>query len=355
MTLERKTSGGIALALVAVFLVAGWWPFERHPPNRVGWLTGRPGLHFRPNAIAVDTAARPFGATGEATDAGFTLELWLEAERVSDDDCAHILTVHDGRMPSNLVLCQWQSELILRVRSAAGSVMEVGSPSALRVRQRRFVTVVADAHGTSFYLDGAPAGHFPSFMVPAGILEGRLLLGDSAVGKQGWTGNLMGLAIFDRALGAEEVARDYREWTGGESDRIRQASGVAALFTFDEHQGHDSYDAIARRHLSFPPDYGVVEKRWLARPWEPGRFESLGAGDLVLNVLGFVPFGFFCCRFWRMGSPGQRVRHGLLTIAIGASISLLIEIVQAWLPERDSSLTDFVLNTLGTAIGAMLS
>jgi VanZ family protein len=47
--------------------------------------------------------------------------------------------------------------------------------------------------------------------------------------------------------------------------------------------------------------------------------------------------------------------HGvIIAAALCFSVSLLIEIVQAWMPSRSSASLDLLLNTLGALIGAAL-
>jgi hypothetical protein len=78
-------------------------------------------------------------------------------------------------------------------------------------------------------------------------------------------------------------------------------------------------------------------------------------GDVVINVLGFVPLGFLA-----MGLLADMRRTGFWqslrwVVLFCFSVSLSIEIVQYFLPGRSSSLVDLLTNTLGALVGATLS
>ncbi len=45
---------------------------------------------------------------------------------------------------------------------------------------------------------------------------------------------------------------------------------------------------------------------------------------------------------------------GLVVVVVGSGSSLLVEILQVYLPTRDSSLVDVISNTTGTALGVLL-
>jgi len=76
--------------------------------------------------------------------------------------------------------------------------------------------------------------------------------------------------------------------------------------------------------------------------------------DIVSNLLGYLPFGALLF--------GAQVRSGrpagvsaLLTVLAGAALSLGMESLQNWLPQRVPSAADWVLNITGTALGLLLA
>ncbi len=75
--------------------------------------------------------------------------------------------------------------------------------------------------------------------------------------------------------------------------------------------------------------------------------------DVHTNVLGYAPLGFL---FALSGLRTRRTRWpiALATLA-GASISLLMETLQSYLPSRVPSNVDFALNTCGSFVGAVIA
>src|SRR5207247_1360905 len=68
----------------------------------------------------------------------------------------------------------------------------------------------------------------------------------------------------------------------------------------------------------------------------------------------FMPFGFLVANYVRQALPVSTASAALVATIIGAATSLAIELLQAYLPSRDSSLLDFINNVLGTGLGALV-
>jgi len=72
--------------------------------------------------------------------------------------------------------------------------------------------------------------------------------------------------------------------------------------------------------------------------------------SLVGNVVVFVPLGAALALALGDKPAGRRL---LLATLTGAGLSLCIELAQMALPSRVAALDDLLLNTTGTAIGAL--
>jgi VanZ family protein len=75
--------------------------------------------------------------------------------------------------------------------------------------------------------------------------------------------------------------------------------------------------------------------------------------DFFLNVLLFIPFGFgVCAKLRRTG--GRRWTSFLLALVAGAFLSYVVELLQFYIPARDSGWEDVISNTAGSVTGFLL-
>ena len=96
-------------------------------------------------------------------------------------------------------------------------------------------------------------------------------------------------------------------------------------------------------------DQGLAPWSFLTAPWPK---YWLGF-DVVSNVLGYAPLGFLLTlSAMRMG---WRTRVVLVSTLAAAGLSVTMEGLQSYLPARVPSLADFLLNTLGAWLGAVLA
>jgi len=74
--------------------------------------------------------------------------------------------------------------------------------------------------------------------------------------------------------------------------------------------------------------------------------------DFIINVLAYMPFGFFVGLMPREGSAASRLT---LAIVVGALLSLAMESLQMYLPTRYASVADLFSNSTGAALGGFLA
>ncbi len=96
----------------------------------------------------------------------------------------------------------------------------------------------------------------------------------------------------------------------------------------------------------------IVREKFLEPPWKEFYPRWAYWKNVGINIGGFIPLGFFFCAY--LTSVRQVSRPRLVTMILGAAASVTIEVLQAFLPTRDSGMTDIITNTLGTYLGVLL-
>ena len=161
---------------------------------------------------------------------------------------------------------------------------------------------------------------------------------------------MWGFAIYGKQLAAAQVYRNYATWKQtGRPEPIEDVNNVA-LYLFDERSGRVVRDkGRSGVDLYIPETYQVLDKIVLEPFWIEFSMTRSYWGAVLKNIVGFIPVGF--CFYPYLSSFLSRKRAVFFTIALGTAVSLTIEILQAFLPTRESGTTDLITNTLGTCIG----
>jgi VanZ family protein len=203
------------------------------------------------------------------------------------------------------------------------------------------------------YIDGVLAKRAPQYRLSPKELTGRLVLGDSPRRGDSWSGQLLGLAIYHRELTAPQVLEHYEAWTQRERPEIAGDERNIALYLFDERGGKVIHNkARSGANLYIPERYVVLDQVFLERPWREFSRSMSYLRGVLKNIVGFIPLGF--CFYAYLSAARYVKRSALATVILGTLVSLTIEILQAYLPTRESGMTDLVTNTFGTYIGVLL-
>jgi VanZ like family/Concanavalin A-like lectin/glucanases superfamily len=342
----------ICLSVLCGILVAGLWPFHA-PRNEVTWLSGRNGILFGKHGTMV--SASPFKAGKSQDDNSCSLEMWLEPTRI--DSRGMILAFYrpaNGLVP--FAARQYPGGgLVLERESQSHFAKKTGTYIADIFKSLKpvFVTITSGKAGAATYVDGKLVKNFPSFAFSRGDLTGQLIIGNAASTTYTWPGQFKGLAVYDRELTAGQVSEHYATWGENRQADLAKSTGVVALYLFDEGSGNVVHSQVASAPDLLIPQRFLVVHKWFLEPfWKEFRPIWGYWKDVAINVAGFIPLGFF---FYPYFSLVRKIEHsGLVTIALGFLVSLTIEVLQAYLPTRDSGTTDLITNTCGTALGVIL-
>jgi VanZ family protein len=348
--LSRQSISTLCLLTLCATLVAGLWPFHS-PNNDVGWAKNENSIRFGDHGTALSSRTLGYGSYDGAA---CSLEIWLEPARTWTT--GSILAFYDAANTRQFSMQQDFTGLVLQVdggdQGAQTGERQLRVDNVFR-RRRVFITVTSDGRRASIYLDGQLVTTSRGFGLSVSDLSGRLILANSPWRSHSWHGQLKGLAIYESELSPEQVVRHYEDWTQRQAPGQGKHERALALYLFNERGGKVIHSAIGSGvDLDIPRQYLVVHQLLFEPPWQEFRTQQNYLKNCIINVGGFVPLGFF---FSLCFAAVWKIKRALLaTILLGAAVSLIIELFQAYLPTRYSGMTDVISNTLGTCVGVVL-
>jgi hypothetical protein len=317
----------------------------------VVWLENRNGLRIGAGGVIVSSGPYEIASAENAPEA--SLELWLQPRRIWDTG-----TLLAFYKPENLFqFSLYQSQTDLVVRTAAQGEQRRAKAASFYVNdvfQRNagpvFITVTTGVKGAWVYVDGVLAVAAPQFPLSAGDFSGLLVLANSPGQPDSWLGQLLGFAVYGRQLTAAQILHHCATWKQTGRPELAGDECNAALYLFDERSGNVVRDkARSGVNLLIPERYRIPEKIVLEPFWTEFSMSRSYWRGALRNIVGFIPLGFFFYAYLATRLPIKRA--ALVTVLLGSAVSFTIEILQAFLPTRDSGTTDIITNTLGACVG----
>ena len=348
--LSRRLLLGLCLCLLAGVLWFGLWPFTPRPHNDVSWIANQNGLLFGDYGTILSSA--PLHVEGPP-DGPCSVEIWLQPGL--SDDYNTMLAFQTAKTPLQFRIQQTGNALILS-RHVVGLDHQTSKiiymAGVFRQDSPVLITVTAGAKAASVYINGVLTRSSMDFGLTRHDLNGGIVVGNSPVGNDSWSGVLRGIGIYNRELTADEVRLDYDEWRrSGQPENLEEKNAVA-IYAFTERSGNVVHSQVPSAvDLQIPDHYLVLYPFFLRPFWTNWSWHWPFWKDGLTNVTGFMPLGFFFCVYFSLSRPISRAI--VLTIIFGCAISFIIEATQFYLPPRISDSMDFINNTLGTALGAL--
>jgi VanZ like family/Concanavalin A-like lectin/glucanases superfamily len=349
--MQKRVLGLLCVVVLIIIFTAGLWPFHA-PKNQVSWLSNSNGIHFGGYGVILTPGVSSFAGLKDGISR--SVEIWLQPDH-SDIGGTILAFYKPGNRIVAFSLHQSIDDLLLQRVTVYGQRLAKSGfyiGHVFRKNNQLFVTITSNSQDTAVYLNGALVRTFPRFGLSSEDLTGQLIVGNHPLADDGWQGQVKGLAVYNRALTEVQVLQHYNAWTTNQNAEIKNES-PNSLYLFNEGSGAIVHNQLnSETDLRIPEHFFVLHAPFLKTPWAEFQASWSYVKDVLINIAGFVPFGFsFCAYFVSVRRMSQAV---VATIVLGGVVSLTIEVLQAFLPTRDSGMTDIITNTLGTAVGTAL-
>jgi len=360
---KNRISIILCLCICAGIFIFGLWPLDLFSANNVRWLPEKDGLLFYGSETGfghgyggVVFTPKPlvYPAKLSPQKGELSVEIWLKPDYEPTGCFHHVAAFYDKTNSKRLVIGQWQGWADIRVITGNPTrekpFEEIGVPDALFAGIPRFLTITSGRPGITIFLDGKLIKRFPQRKLIGDnetLEDHSLYLGNPLDVSCPWFGSIMGLSIYSRALSEQEVQESYRHWTDVNLDGSVPFRGAVAFYRFDERAGMNVNNRVGASNTLL-----ILARLEFHKPLlKPPTLSDADWYDIIINFLGFVPFGFFLSLSLIKPTKRPVWQYYGAVMLTGFIISMVIEMIQVKLPARSSSQLDLICNTIGTAFG----
>lgn len=341
---------------VVGILFFGLKPKDYSFENQVKWIDGGPGIRFGRYGSAHSVVSLPLSQTDRTQP--FTVEMVVQPARSVDIRFQTILLLHGGEDASQLVIGQWRSSIVVmngdKYDGSAGH-RTIYASEALSMHKPHMVTITSGQRGSGIYIDGKQMKQKGNLRLrlPSHNDGVSLVLGNGIYGERGWVGDVTGLALYLKELSGALIRLHHAHWLGNGVPEMDRQAAPYLHYDFSARGGLNVLDHGPRaNHLVIPTHRKCLKSNMLLIPWYDIAPRKSDIMDVAVNVLGFIPMGFFL--MVRLSHCHREVTKTTVFIAVmlTLSLSLMVELTQGFMPSRSSTVSDLFANTMGGFFGA---
>lgn len=350
MRFSKKRVIQVFISVLLITLFFGLKPKGYRFFNKVNWLENRNGIVFK-NAGMVYSEKK-------LEKAGISDELSIVAVLHPYRACkklSKIITIIDDNGKDILSVEQWINEIMVTLfDSSEKKITTLGITNSLLTGKNSPVIISVNRTSLSISTDSTERNcNYQHFRQSVFFKEGILIAGLSAEGRNPWQGEISSLALFNHKLTDELRNELLSREIPANFNKILENNKPSAFFTFKAEKSITISDQSGNRwSLKKPLFIKIFRRNFLKIIPEFYPLISF-ISDTLINFFGFIPLGIIC-NIMLLQCIGKYKRPLLLTVILCLSVSLGIELIQAYIPARTSQLPDVFLNSAGALAGAAL-
>ncbi len=350
-TMNSRPRTTLALAgYTLLILAAGLNPRSDRFSNDASIQNDGTGLRFQGNGLAFTAPLAIAQASDQSMDA--TIVVAINPDPAATRGFQFISSITGDHPVDRWLLGQWHDRLLVMT----------GDDYDHSEREPRLTTTIDDTadsylllairldqSGAALYLNGERvSSQAVGISLPSDSSGLRVVLGNDQYGRHPWSGSIAGFALYEVAMDSVELKKQWRLWSQQQQFSELPRAGALIFYDFLNTEDGVILDGSGNgRHLQIPDDRVFIAPRFADL-----ELSSTSTTDLLVNLLGFVPFGYLLS-LWLSDRRSNRINLFVVCFC-SVLLSASIEFSQAWIPTRDSNLLDFLLNVSGALAGAGL-